>query len=428
MALNIPALVESLKDCPCGRKHEINISRVEIREGLLPETGKIIRETLGGKKLHAVFDENTLAASAGILEVLKEAGYEVSETRYENLKKATMDEVEQVMEEGKGADVILSIGTGSLNDICRYACYKTGQPFAIFATAPSMDGFLSQQAPIMTNGFKITYDAKAPELLLADVDILAESPTELKAAGLGDLIGKYTALADWKVATLTTGEYYCEAIAEKMREAVNQAVALAKSGLGQTTDRGYAQSLMEALALSGLMIYLSGCTRPASGAEHHLSHFWEMQYAANGWNQLYHGKKVGIGAAIVADIYHNITKLENIETKVTPLEEARLRPVFGKLYDMLMKENTPNPLDKVDPEFLKAHWQEIRDIVKNDVPTGEEIRELLRLAGGEPDYQTAGIPADLGENAKRYGHYARFRMTLLRITNDMICHGEEIYP
>ena len=81
MALNIPALVESLKDCPCGRKHEINISRVEIREGLLPETGKIIRETLGGKKLHAVFDENTLAASAGILEVLKDAGYEVSETR-----------------------------------------------------------------------------------------------------------------------------------------------------------------------------------------------------------------------------------------------------------------------------------------------------------------------------------------------------------
>jgi len=427
MALDIPALVHSLENCPCGKSHKIDIAKVEIRDGVLRDAGKILKDNIGGTKLHAVFDDNTIKASDGILDVLKEAGYSVTATSYSNLKKATMEESERIIEESRDSDLVLSIGTGSLNDICRYACFKTGKPFAIFATAPSMDGFLSQQAPLMDHGFKLTFNAKAPQVLMADVDILAKSPTELKAAGLGDLIGKYTALADWRVSHLVTGEYYCPRIEEEMRKAVDAAVSLAKSGLGATQDKDYARSLMEALSLSGLMIYLAGCTRPASGAEHHLSHFWEMQYAANGWEQLYHGKKVGIATAVVADIYHSIAKYDHIETRKTPLTEERLRPVFGRLYDMLMKENTPNPIDQVDPEFIKAHWDEIRKIVDDCVPTGEEIRNLLRMAGGEPDYQSAGIPDDLGRFAPRFGHYARFRMTLLRITNDMIVHGEEIY-
>jgi len=427
MALDIPALVRSLENCPCGRSHKIDIAKVEIRENVLKDCGRILKENIGGQKLHAVFDQNTLKASDGILDILKEAGYTITTTAYVNLKKATMEESERIIKESSDADLVLSIGTGSLNDICRYACFKIGKPFAIFATAPSMDGFLSQQAPLMDHGFKLTFNAKAPQVLMADVNILAQSPTELKAAGLGDLIGKYTALADWRVSHLVTGEYYCPRIDSEMRKAVDAAVVLAKSGLGGTQDKGYAKSLMEALSLSGLMIYLAGCTRPASGAEHHLSHFWEMQYAANGWEQLYHGKKVGIATAVVADIYHNIAKLDQIETRKTPLSEERLRPVFGKLYDMLMKENTPNPIDQVDPEFVKAHWQDIRQIVKDCVPDGEEIRNLLKSAGGEPDYRSAGIPEELGYNAPRFGHYARFRMTLLRITNDMIVHGEEIY-
>ncbi len=425
--LDIPALVKSLENCPCGRSHQINISRVEIRPGVKADAGKILREELGGEKLHVVYDDNTLGASEGILDILRAAGYTLTETHYENLKEATMREVEDVMRDAKGADVVLSIGTGSLNDICRYGCFLSGQPFAIFATAPSMDGFLSQQAPILTEGFKITYNAKAPAVLMADVDILAKSPTELKAAGLGDLIGKYTALADWKVAAMTTGEYYCDAIAENMRKAVDEAVRLAKSGLGDTEDPDYAASLMEALALSGLMIYLSGCTRPASGAEHHLSHFWEMQYVARHLPPVYHGKKVGIAAGIVADIYHKITEYDDFDCAKKEMTEEELRPVFGPLYDMLMKENTPNPIDAVDPAVVKAHWKDIQKIVREEVPTGDEIRAILHEAGGEATPEEAGIPEDLAYYAPRYGQYARFRMTLLRITNTLIVHGEDIY-
>lgn len=425
--LDIPALIKSLENCPCGRSHQIHISRVEIRPGVLAETGRILKEELGGEHLHVVYDDNTVRAAGGILDILREAGYRLTETHYENLKEATMREVEEVKRDAEGADAVLSIGTGSLNDICRYGCYQTGQPFAIFATAPSMDGFLSQQAPILTDGFKITYNAKAPSVLIADVNILAKAPTELKAAGLGDLIGKYTALADWKVAAMTTGEYYCDAIAANMKKAVDEAVRLAKSGLGDTEDPDYAASLMEALALSGLMIYLSGCTRPASGAEHHLSHFWEMQYVARGLPPVYHGKKVGIAAGIVADIYHKIAQYDDFDCAKREMTEEELRPVFGPLYEMLMKENTPDPIDAVDPSVLKSHWKEIQRVVREEVPTGEEIRAILRQAGGEATPEEAGIPADLACYAPRYGHYARFRMTLLRITNTLIVHGEEIY-
>ena len=220
------------------------------------------------------------------------------------------------------AELILSAGTGSLNDVCRYASFRLNKPFAIFATAPSMDGFLSGQAPLTVDGFKTTLEAKPPEVLLADVDVLAASPAALKAAGLGDLLGKYTALADWRISSLLTGEAFCPEIARLTREAVGKAVRPIREGADPARDADYALALMEALTLSGLMIYLAGSSRPASGAEHHISHLWEMLYAARGLAPLYHGTKVGVAAAIVSDIYYKATEAPPRILRHTPSRNA----------------------------------------------------------------------------------------------------------
>ena len=430
MKYDLSSLVQSLTNCPCGRRHEVNIDRIEIGSGVLPQTGNILLECgyQKGSRIHVVADQNTLAAAKGILENLRTAGFNVTTTIYDDLQLADIEGVKRVLAESGDAPMVLSVGTGSLNDICRYACFQAKKEFCIFATAPSMDGFASTMAPITENGFKRTYPALGPKVLLADTAILAHSPVELKAAGLGDLLGKYTALADWEIATLTTGEYYCERIATLTRDAVNKAVCLAKSGKATEPNEAYALALMEALILSGVAMFLSHSTRPASGSEHHIAHFLEMQYARRGFKPMFHGTKVGIACGMVADVYNRMSRIEAITTKPHVLESEILQPMFGELYSELLKENTPDPVAAVDPQFLADNWGKIREILSR-VPSGDEVRSLLRSAGGPPDWRSAGIPEDLARFAIRYGYYARFRITLMRLLGiiDLAGMEDEIY-
>jgi len=430
MTYSLSKLVQSLENCACGRKHEVNIDRMEIGAGVLDRVGSILRECgyRKGTHVHVVADQNTLAASKGILDILHASGFILTTTIYDNLQTADMEGVKRVMAESADAPMVLSVGTGSLNDICRYACFKTGKSLCIFATAPSMDGFASTMAPITENGFKRTYDSIGPKVLMADTRILAHSPVELKAAGLGDLLGKYTALADWQISHLTTGEYYCESIAKLTRDAVDKAVRLAKSGKADQPDEGYAAALMEALILSGVAMFLSHSSRPASGSEHHIAHFLEMQYARRGLQQMFHGKKVGIACGMVADVYKRLSRLEAIKTKPHIMETEVLQPMFGDLYAELLKENTPDPVLAVDPQFVRDNWGKIREILSS-VPSGDEVRSLLRSAGGVADWRSAGIPEDLARFAIRYGYYARFRITMMRLLGIVDLSGieNEIY-
>ncbi len=63
-----------------------------------------------------------------------------------------------------------------------------------------MDGFASYSSPIVKNGFKSSYPAKSPEVIIGDTKILAAAPPELKSAGFGDMVAKYVALIDWQTA------------------------------------------------------------------------------------------------------------------------------------------------------------------------------------------------------------------------------------
>lgn len=416
--LDIAAINKSLENCPCGRRHRIDFRALEIDRGVTENAGRILRDAGFPAKLHAVYDANTIRAASGVLEALKSAGFEISETAYENLLCADSAGVERVSGEAAaaGAEGLISIGTGSLNDICRLTAAKNGMPFAIMATAPSMDGFASVMAPITANGFKRTFPAKCPEVIMADTRVLAESPGELKAAGLGDLLGKYTAHADWEAAAATTGEYYCGGIAALTRAAVDRAAELTRSG--DTRSEQYGGALMDALVLSGLAMLLSGCTRPASGAEHHISHFWEMKYLLAGAQPLFHGKKVGIAAAMVADVYRELAKLPQVRERRRPIDEAELAGVFGPMWGEARSENVPNPLDKVPDGALEENWPAVRRALLR-VPTGDEIRALLRAAGGEATCAEAGISPELEAEGIKYGKYVRFRITVMRLRDMM---------
>ncbi len=165
------------------------------------------------------------------------------------------------------ADLIVGVGSGTINDLCKFISFKLGLDYIIYATAPSMDGFVSIGSALMLNHVKTTVDCHGPIAVIGDPEILAAAPMRLISAGLCDTLGKYTCLLDWKLSHLICGEYYCAEVVGMVEEAL-RAVS---NQIDRIPDRDPAaiKAVMEALVLTGIAMSYVGNSRPASGCEHH---------------------------------------------------------------------------------------------------------------------------------------------------------------
>ena len=193
--------------CPCGKEHTTTVRDVVIESGAVNRVGEILKRNGFAGKLLLVADKNTLKASEGIIESLD--GFDIEYKIYDEIRVAEMKHVEELEELISGREIsVLSVGTGSVNDPCRLACARQNKLLCIFGTAPSMDGFASYSSPIVANGFKASYDAKSPEVIIADTKILAKAPAYLKSAGFGDMIAKFIGICDWEIANTLIGTEY----------------------------------------------------------------------------------------------------------------------------------------------------------------------------------------------------------------------------
>ncbi len=411
--MDISAILKNLENCPCGRIHTVNIKAVEIGEGMLARTAEILRDADFPHKILVVADKNTIAASGNILEILENGGFSVKLKLYDDLREPTVERVNEICELSADVEGILSIGTGTLNDICRRAALLADREFAIFATAPSMDGFASGTAPIIDNGFKYTMPARQPSVIIADTAILAAAPAHLKAAGFGDIIGKFTALVDWRVAHLTVGEYYCENIANLVREALRRICSMADRVSAE--DAETAGAIMEILVFTGLAMKLAEASRPASGAEHMISHMIGMRQLADGKISDFHGKKVGVATVTLCELYHKAITLEPNFSPDRP-DWERVYAAFGEsIKENIIRENSPPITDKLDPAEIAAKWSEIAQIVREELPTHAELLDIMKAAGAGATYAEIGTDEHLARDCVIYHPYMRDKIVLSRI-------------
>ncbi len=404
------------KDCPCGQKHETTIKDVKIASGLVHEVGKILKENKFPHNILLVADRNTIKAAEGIEESLD--GFRVEYKIYDKLRVATMTQVEEIEKLIENRDIgVLSVGTGSLNDVCRLASARQDKKLCIFATAPSMDGFASYGAPIVCNGFKATYSAKSPEVIIGDTKILASAPLELKSAGFGDMIAKYVGLIDWKVSTLLTGEYYCERVADLTKSAVDELMDMADEVT--VNDEKTAGKIFEALLKTGLGMSFTRNSRPASGSEHIISHLIECVELRDNIVPNFHGDDIGVCTLMMLKYYNWLAEQDEIDTQNENVDWEEVYKFYGEMADEVRILNEPeNVIDDVDKDELKVRWNEIRDIIHR-MPSYEECKTAMEKAGCKITIDDIGKSEALVEDCIKYSPYMRKRLTLLRL-KDMI--------
>lgn len=364
------------------------LKEIELDRGVIRKVAPYLREQ-GYRHVLLVADDHTYAAAGEQLMGLLEA--EGVNTRVVLIQPdaqgdVVADEIAivQLLLEIRPdeTDVLLAVGSGTIHDIVRFAAHKTGKPFVSVPTAPSVDGFTSAGAPLIVHGVKKTVPAVPPVAIFADLDILMAAPQRLVAAGFGDMLGKYTSLFDWKFSRLTAGEPYDEQAAAITERALRSCVSHADA-IGARTEEGI-RALMTALIESGIAMLLFGQSHPASGAEHHLSHYWEMEYLRQGRRALLHGAKVGVACAEIARVYH----------------------AAGE-----------GMLPGAEPAALREHREQVRAWLR-DLPGEAELRGLLRKAGGPSTLAELGIGEELFARSLREAHRVRDRRTLLRALNE----------
>lgn len=404
-----------MANCPCGQTHEIELEGLEIAHGLLDRVADLLKQYRFPNRVLMVADVNSFRVTKGLYEQLLGAGFTVELRVYEDTRVADMKAVEELQVLLRRADGCLSVGTGSVNDICRLAAYRENKQFAIFATAPSMDGFASDSAPITEGNFKTSYPCRQPRIILADSRILAESPAELKAAGFGDVLAKYVAIADWRVANLLHGDYYCERVGQFVRDAVAKMVALADQVPQKNEDA--ATAIMEALVLTGLSMQLAKCTRPASGTEHIISHYWECKKLQRGIISDFHGKKVCVATLIVSRAYHNLAKLKSVSAHKEHIDWKDVQAHYGEgLIDGMMSLNTPDTIvDEIDPRAVEENWGKIAQIIREEIPTPEKLLALCQAAHAATTGEDISVDPQLFLDGIKYHPFMRRRVTVARI-------------
>jgi glycerol-1-phosphate dehydrogenase [NAD(P)+] len=304
---------EQAKLCSCGNHKAIQMA-YHSQPGALLELPKYLSDKHMRKVLLVVDEHTWSAAGKSAAHAIGSAGiqYSVCSLTPNMQGDVIADEhtiVEILLHTDAQTDCIIAVGSGTIHDMVRFVCFKLNKAFISVPTAASVDGFTSVGAPIIVRGAKKTIPAIYPQALFVDPQILANAPKEMTAAGFGDMIGKYTSLADWIFSRDMAGEPFCPLAYELTEQALSSCVKQANE-IAEGTEQGI-QQLFDSLTLSGLAILLSGHSRSASGAEHHLSHFWEMNYIKNNKPQLLHGAKVGVAAIIISTLYKALHQLEN---------------------------------------------------------------------------------------------------------------------
>ena len=410
--------------CACGMEHNIDVEKIVIESGAVSQLEEILEEF---QNPVFICDSNTRTAAEPFLEE-EFKDYPVIELNPEGLQ-ADNRGVNKVMKQldycdrglsSVSVDVLVAIGGGTIHDLTRYAATEYDIPFVSIPTAASVDGYAANVAALTWDGLKRTVAGVSPRWILADTDIFSAAPSRLTASGVSDFLGKYISILDWKIAHLVTGEYICEEVCDLLEKALRDVSRVLEDI--RFGDKDAIEKLMYALLLSGLCMQMVESPRPVSGAEHMVSHLWDLNVLNEKTNAL-HGEQVGLGLLIVTDYYKKLgyaIRHKNVTVKsetAKGLEMSLLEHTFGKkgLLEGILTENTPNPLEDIDLEELEEQLPEIEDLI-DDLPDADDMYAKLHDAGCVHEISNLGIAKEKVELTLHSSPYVRNRLTLLRLS------------
>jgi glycerol-1-phosphate dehydrogenase [NAD(P)+] len=434
---DLEALQDALTACdPHGELHPIEMHGIEIGEEALGSLTEIVSELARGDRVVLVADEAPMYRGG---ENLKEMVARSLRESFE-LERVVVGEGEEELhaeeasvaevEDGVGgAGCVVSVGSGTITDICKLATMKESIPFVAVQSAGSVDGFADDFSVLLKSGAKRTVSSRFPDALIIDLNVLASAPQEMNAAGFGDILCNFTSSADWYLAhVMGMGGYHRAPpamLSEQTDDLLDRAAAL------ERREPEALYRLARVLTLSGLAAGVSGSTAPGSGTEHLVGHLLDMSAMQLGRPFAFHGAQVGVACVPVAAAWEALFEgLDPSEVDVDACFPSpdRMEPVVREAFaeidpsggvgeecwsDYAKKLKRWSDCRSQLENFL-GNWAQYREKLQKIVATPDRLGKALEASGAPTRFRDLNppIPEDTAFWALRNCHMMRNRFTL----------------
>ncbi len=432
---DINGLLGKTFDCECGRKHRAAVKNCAVYCGAVAELSELAKK-YNAESAYIVCDTNTYNAA---FEYVRDrlCGLKYRIHIFNGKIKLEPDEaaVGQAVMDYRNEDIIIGIGSGVINDICKFLKKLTGKPFVMVGTAPSMDGYASDSSSMIYGGVKTTIYTCCADELICDINIIKNAPEKMILAGIGDMTAKIVSVCEWRISNLINGEYYCEEIADMMRSAAKKCCDSAEKAVKRDTDA--IKTIVEGLILAGIAMSFAEISRPASGVEHYYSHLWGMRAIADNRQSELHGITVGIGTLLALRKYEKLRKIvpsyENARKKVLAFDQAKweegVREYFKTSADSVIKLEKKEK--KYDPDKHEArikkiieNWDGILKIIGEELIPSENLYAMFDKLGFPTSLDDIGENEFLANSAFLHTKDIRDKYILSRLSWDLGADGE----
>jgi len=280
--------------------------------------------------------------------------------------EATVEDWDNLFQDCRG-EIVYAVGGGLPIDAGKYLAVKKAIPLIGIPTAVSVDAFMTWASGIRVEGGVKYIETTIPSELIIDLDVVANAPARIRAAGLCDVLSIATGLWDWKFAEecgKTTPETcYDASIANIAQGILNMSLACAESA-GKGEENGL-RKLLDCIALESQLLNIVGHARPEEGSEHYFAYLVENKIG----HGLPHADLVCPGILLIAAVQgQDIAPLKSaMKSAHIPLDRIPVDAIIETLYEL--------------PEYSKKHQYlyGIAHVLTWDQVNQLDIRKILDI-------------------------------------------------
>jgi len=428
-------LMDTSFQCVCGRIHEIPMKYLSNKTGAIDEVGSKLRE-FGMTGRGALICDHKIEGSVvrEIHKRLSMQGVELDVYPVGDGHEKIPPEIErseEITEQVRGkTDYLVSVGSGVISDLTKYAAHLLDLPYILIATAPSMNGYTSSMAALTDKGIKQTLLVKPAQGIFVDIGVLRHAPLTMVQAGLGDIVSKSVCNADWKLSQLVKRTYFCP-VPFRITDKSEPLYLGAADDIGNRTEEGIT-ILSDGVLRSGLSMTVIGTSTPSSGAEHVLSHYWDLVALMEGRDKLLHGVQVGVTTLITLRLYDFVRNYPIRNISLDELKRAYpardetgtwINRKFGSFGEEVRKEYFKKHMDwnakRRELERIIDEWDRLWNELGALLRPIEPVEDALRKSGSAARYTDLGKSRDEAVDALLNALFIRGRYTILDLASDL---------
>jgi glycerol-1-phosphate dehydrogenase [NAD(P)+] len=407
-------------DADTGAALSVPTRSVVIERSLKGHEAALLRELELGGRLAVVSDPVTHEVLGDRVERAAGSIATVQSIVLPDKPKADAGMADEIRHKAAEADALVAVGSGTINDLCKFASARAGKPYAVFATAPSMNGYTSVNAAITEKGHKKSLQAQGAAGVFIDLEIFAAAPPRMIRSGLGDSLCRPTAQADWLLAGRLFGAPYRRAPFDLLAEDEERLFAEPEGLLRK--DLGVMECLARTLCLSGFGMTICGGSYPASQGEHLIAHYIEMMAGAS-LPSTFHGEQIAVTTLTMARLQQAFLGgpppvLRSPAVRPSDFEKRYGKTTGQSCWEEFAKKRLDGDKLEATNGRLRSEWHDITTEIERITVPAETLRGILKRIDGPTTAEDIALSAAFYRNAVIHAREIRDRFTFLDLAAD----------